>query len=187
MARSGTQSSGSGRRGAWGEERGEATAASENIIAQGEFRQHRVTPWRRSQSPHLPNVLPKYSTITFTSASEACAPRATMPCTTAFQSFSFIRWLVTTSTEWQPVPQVFSTNAFAPPFGSSTGANAPTFGNPRLAAAAAATAFETETGNGFRGTSGSANATRLLLSPPPRNAPPPSAIRDTYCRPSRPI
>src|SRR5207248_6129224 len=123
----------------------------------------------------------------FTSPSDACAPRDTILCTIAFQSVSFMRWLVTTSTEWQPVPHVFSTSAFAPPTGNATGANDPTFGAPRLAAAAAATAFETETGNGFRLTSGSANATRLLLNGPPKNAPPPAAIRATYCRPSRPM
>ena len=49
-------------------------------------------------SPHRPRVFPRYSTITVTSASDACAPRATIFCTIAFQSVGFIRWLVTTST-----------------------------------------------------------------------------------------
>jgi hypothetical protein len=47
---------------------------------------------------YRPSVLPKYSTIAFTSPSEAWAPRATMFCTTAFHSAAVIRWLVTTST-----------------------------------------------------------------------------------------
>jgi hypothetical protein len=46
-----------------------------------------------------PSVFVRYSTISFTSASDACAPRATMVSTTAFHSVSFIRWLVTTSIE----------------------------------------------------------------------------------------
>jgi hypothetical protein len=44
-------------------------------------------------------VFARYSTIRFTSASEACAPRAAMFWTTAVHSDLFIRWLVTTSTE----------------------------------------------------------------------------------------
>src|SRR5947209_14874191 len=103
---------------------------------------------------HRPNVLARYSTMTLASASDAVAPRATMFCTIAFHSFSFIRCVVTTSIEWQAVPHVFSTRLFAPPAGSATGANAPTLGAARLAAAVAATAFETETGSGFRGISG---------------------------------
>ena len=47
--------------------------------------------------------------------------------------------------------------------------------------------FVTEAGSGLRGTSGSAKATSVLLSPPPKNAPPPAAIRATSCRPSRPV
>src|SRR6187399_574035 len=99
-----------------------------------------------------------------------------MFCTSARHSASFIRWLVTTSIEWQPVPQVFWTSALGPSAGSTTGAYAPTLGVPRRAAAAAATALDTETGSGFRLTSGSANATSVLLDPPPRNPPPPEAI-----------
>jgi len=53
----------------------------------------------RSLSPHRPSVFARYSTIAFASASDARAPRAIMFCTIAFQSFSLIRWLVTTSTE----------------------------------------------------------------------------------------
>ena len=60
-----------------------------------------------------------------------------------------------------------------PPAGNAAGRNAPTSGIPRLAAAPAATAFETETGIGFRSTLGSANATRLLLTPRPEYPPPP--------------
>src|SRR5689334_2872104 len=45
-----------------------------------------MTPWGPS-ARQRPRVFVKYSTITFTSASDACAPRATMPCTMAFHSF----------------------------------------------------------------------------------------------------
>ena len=53
----------------------------------------------RRSSRYRPSVFARYSTIAFTSPSDACAPRATMFCTIAFHSFAFIRWLVTTSTE----------------------------------------------------------------------------------------
>ena len=46
--------------------------------------------------------------------------------------------------------------ALASPAGNTSGAKTPTTGVPRRAAAAAATAFETETGSAFRGTSGRA-------------------------------
>jgi hypothetical protein len=49
-------------------------------------------------SAYCPSVPLKYSTIAFTSPSDAWAPRATMFCTTAFQPAASIRWLVTTST-----------------------------------------------------------------------------------------
>ena len=55
----------------------------------------------RSAMPRLtyrPSVLLKYSTIAFTSPSDAGAPRATMFCTTALQPAASMRWLVTTST-----------------------------------------------------------------------------------------
>src|SRR5690349_20295384 len=110
--------------------------------------------------------------IAFTSPSDAWAPRATIFCTMLFQSPALIRWLVTTSTLWQPEPQVLSTSALAPPGGRTAGANAPTFGRPRRAAAVAATALETAAGRGLRGTSGSANATNVLLTGPPKKAPP---------------
>ena len=51
------------------------------------------------KAAHSPNVFAKYSAITFTSASDACAPRATILWTIEFQSVAFIRWLVTTSIE----------------------------------------------------------------------------------------
>ncbi len=46
-----------------------------------------------------PSVFARYSTIADASASDACAPRATMARTIASQSFSLMRWLVTTSME----------------------------------------------------------------------------------------
>src|ERR1051325_282939 len=136
---------------------------------------------------HFPSVFARYSTIAVTSESYAVAPRATMPRTTASHSAAFILWLVTTSSEWHPTPHVFSTNALLPPGGRVTGAKDPTRGFPRSAAAAAAAARVTETGSGLRETSGSPNATSVLLTGPPRNEPPPEAITATYCRPSRPM
>ena len=46
-----------------------------------------------------PSVFARYSTIAVASASDACAPRATIARTIASHSFSLMRWLVTTSME----------------------------------------------------------------------------------------
>src|SRR5205809_3095932 len=67
-----------------------------------------------------PSVFARYSTIADASASDASAPRATIASTMASQSFSLMRWLVTTSLEWQPAPHAFATKAFAPPGGSAS-------------------------------------------------------------------